>query len=213
MIQFDALANGAAVTEPFPYMVCKGLLRENALADISKDFPEIEQPGVFPLSELSYGPAFADLIDEICSKEMEEILARKFAIDLAHYPLMITVRGQTQARDGQIHTDSTDKVLTCLLYLNEPSWNERSGCLRLLRDGENLDNMIAEVPPDGGTFLGFKRSENSWHGHLPFIGRRRAVMFNWMRSELALARNVGRHRLSSMFKKLLGAKHAADAQS
>lgn len=82
MIQFEALENGAAVTDRFAYMVCTGLLSKNTLAEISQDFPAIEQPGVFPLSELSYGPAFADLIDDICSKEMEALPARKFDIRL-----------------------------------------------------------------------------------------------------------------------------------
>ena len=212
MINFEALQGGVAATEPFAYMVCKGLLNESTLADVSRDFPAIEQPGVFPLSDLTYGPAFANLIDDICSREMEDLLAQKFGIDLSDYPLMVTVRGQTQARDGRIHADLTDKVLTCLLYLNDPIWSDRTGCLRLLRDGENLANMIAEVPPDGGTFLGFKRTDNSWHGHLPFVGRRRAVMFNWMRSELALAKNVGRHRLSSMFKRFLNMKYTMDGE-
>ena len=40
--------------------------------------------------------------------------------------------------------------------------------------------MIAEVPPLAGTLLAFRRSENSWHGHKPFDGLRRAIMLNWM---------------------------------
>ena len=61
---------------------------------------------------------------------------------------------------------------------------------------------IAEIPPDGGTLVAFKRSERSWHGHAPFEGPRRYVMFNWVRSDAALTREIGRHRLSAKLKRL-----------
>ena len=34
------------------------------LAAVNADFPKIDQPGSFPLSEVRYGPAFAGLIEE-----------------------------------------------------------------------------------------------------------------------------------------------------
>ena len=115
---------------------------------------------------------------------------------------MITVRGQCQKKDGRIHTDSTDKILTCLLYLNDQNWANDGGRLRLLRDGKNLDNMIAEGPPNGGNLVVFKRTDKSWHGHAPFEGARRYIMFNWLKSDMALAKNLGRHKLSAVFKKI-----------
>ena len=78
----------------------------------------------------------------------------------------------------------------------------RAGRLRLLRDGENIENVIAEVPPNGGTLVAFRRTDNSWHGHLPFEGPRRYVMFNWVRSGAALSRNLTRHRISAKLKQL-----------
>ena len=76
------------------------------------------------------------------------------------------------------------------------------GRLRLLRNGTDIEDYIAEVPPDGGTFIAFKRSDKSWHGHLPFEGERRYVMFNWVRSNAALTRNVLRHKVSASIKRL-----------
>ncbi len=114
---------------------------------------------------------------------------------------MITVRGHCARRDGRIHTDSTDKIVTCLLYLND-SWAEDGGRLRLLRNGHDIDDDITEMPPNGGTFVAFRRSDNSWHGHLPFEGPRRYVMFNWVRSEAVLMKNLGRHTLSARLKRL-----------
>ena len=37
----------------------------------------------------------------------------------------------------------------------------------------------------------------------PFVGQRRYVMFNWVRSDAALTRQLGRHKLSARIKKLI----------
>ena len=71
--------------------------------------------------------------------------------------------------------------------------------------GNNLDDMILEVPPTEGTLLAFRRSNNSWHGHKPFSGPRRVIQFNWVTSEAVVRREQNRHRLSAWIKKLRGA--------
>lgn len=201
MLQLNALENPPVVAEPFPHFTAEGVIEAAGLRAINEDFPAITEPGLFPLSELSFGPAFAKLIAEIGSRWLEDLMAQKFGVDLSDKPLMITVRGHCQRKDGHIHTDSKDKIVTCLLYLNQ-GWNEAGGRLRLLRDGHDLDSVITEVPPEGGTLVAFRRTENSWHGHASFTGPRRYVMFNWVRSEATLARNILRHRLSSRLKRL-----------
>ena len=60
---------------------------------------------------------------------------------------------------GVIHTDSKDKIITVLLYLNR-DWPHTTGRLRLLRNGQSLDDYAVEIPPDNGTLLVFKRSNN-----------------------------------------------------
>lgn len=202
MINFSALSGTDVAATPFPYMAAQHVLDPAQLAEISRDFPDIRQPGVFAPSDLSYGTAFARLIEDIEGDALRGIMEQKFGVELGDKPLMITVRGMCQKKDGRIHTDSTDKVLTCLLYLNDGGWNGHHGCLRLLRDGKNLDDAIIEVPPVGGNFVAFLRTDNSWHGHEPFEGQRRYVMFNWLRSNAALVKNVGRHKLSAAFKRI-----------
>ena len=59
------------------------------------------------------------------------------------------------------------------------------------------------MPPNGGTLVVFKRTDNSWHGHHPYEGERRYVMFNWVTSDVTLAKNLGRHKLSARLKRLL----------
>lgn len=202
MLNLSAIAQTPIINEPFPHFVTRGVLDADALRAIGPDFPPIDQPGVFTLADLTYGAQFARLIDEINARDLEEIMEDKFRMDLSDKPLMITIRGHCHPRDGRIHTDSKDKLVTCLLYLNDENWNQQGGRLRFLRDGKDINSAIAEVPPNGGNLVAFKRTDNSWHGHEPFDGPRRYVMFNWIRSDVALAKNLGRHRLSAMLKKV-----------
>jgi hypothetical protein len=205
LLNLSALEEAKAATEPFPYLTASSVLRRPALDLLADDFPAITKPGIFALSDLHYGKVFEQLVKEIRGRELEALLEDKFDVTLADKPLMVTVRGKAQLKDGRIHADSKDKFLTCLLYLNSPHWNPEAGRLRLLRSPDNLDDIIAEVPPDGGTFIAFKRTDHSWHGHEPFEGVRRVVMFNWMVSKAALLKNLGRHTLSAAFKKFGGA--------
>jgi len=201
MIDFDAIANADVVREPFEFFAATNVLNEVDLAAIRRDFPDIRNPGIFPLSELSFGPAFAELIADIQSSEFEDVMAEKYDVDLSDKPQMITVRGQVQKKDGRIHTDTKTKFVTCLLYLNDV-WDEEAARLRMLRRGDDLEDYLAEIPPNGGTFASFRRSENSWHGHEPFAGERRYVMINWMTSRKALDHEIGRHRFSAKIKQL-----------
>ena len=178
------------------------MLPQADLEAIRRDFPAIEKPGIFPLSALEFGPAFKKLIDDIKSPALAKVVGDKFGVDLTGLPLMITVRGRAQAKDGRIHTDTKDKVVTCLLYLNE-KWDDGGGRLRMLRGPDDLEDFAAEIPPNGGTFAAFKVSDRSYHGHKPFIGDRRYVMFNWVQSDAALTRQLNRHKLSARIKKLI----------
>ncbi len=201
MINFDAIAKTEVTREPFQFFAVPDVLSAVDLAAVRGDFPNIRKPGIFPLSELSYGPAFSRLIEDICGPEFEDVMAKKYGVTLSDKPLMITVRGQAQKKDGRIHSDTETKFVTCLLYLND-IWNEDEGRLRMLRRPDDLNDFIAEIPPNGGTLASFLQSENSWHGHKPYAGERRYVMLNWMTSPAALEYELGRHRFSARAKQL-----------
>ncbi len=202
MIDLEKIRLAPVVSEPFTFFTSPDVLDQGVLESIREDFPEIAKPGVFPLSSLEFGTAFADLIGEVRSPEFSEAVGDKLGVDLAGLPLMITVRGQAQAKDGRIHTDTEDKIATCLIYLNN-RWDESGGRLRLLNSGTDLDDYAAELRPNGGAFAAFRVGKASWHGHKPFVGQRRYVMVNWLRSDAALSRQLGRHKLSAMVKKLI----------
>jgi len=203
MQPFDhaAFRSAPLVREPFDYLVLPGFIKPEALEEINADFPRITRPGSYPVCELFYGPAFADLIEALNSAELRLAFEDKFAIQLQARPTLITVRGQSGHRDGNIHTDSANKILTVLLYLNS-QWEETGGCLRLLRSADDIEDVITEIPPVDGTLVAFRRSANSFHGHKPFLGPRRVVQFNWLTGQGSLAAATLRHRLSAWMKKL-----------
>lgn len=201
VIDLARLAAAPVETSPFTYFSACDVIAPDQLANVARDFPDTGQPGLFPLSDLHGGPAFDALARDLRRPEFTALMARKLGVELADKPMLITVRVRCARRDGRAHTDSEDKVATGLLYLNEAGWGEAGGRLRLLRSGD-VGDVITEIAPLGGTLVAFRRTDNSWHGHEPFEGRRRYIMFNWVRSEAVLAKNLARHKLSSAIKRL-----------
>ena len=114
---------------------------------------------------------------------------------------MVTLRGRSRAKDGRIHTDSSSKIITALIYMNA-NWESDSGRLRLLRGPDDIEDYLAEIPPQRGTLLAFRCSENAYHGHKPFVGERRSVQLNWLTDEAVLKRELSRHGFSALIKKL-----------
>ncbi len=204
MIKFQNIEQSDVTRDPFEFFMTEEVLDAQTLKEIGADFPDIKKPGIYPLESLDYGPAFTRLIEEIRSCQLASIMGKKFGVDLSGLPMMITVRGRAQQKDGRIHVDTKDKVITCLLYLNE-DWDDTidGGRLRMLRGPDDIDDYAAEIPPMGGTLAAFKVTDHSWHGHEPFVGKRRYVMFNWVASEKVLERQLNRHRRSAMLKRIL----------
>ncbi len=189
--------------EPFPFVIVPQFVKPAARVAVNADYPSIDSPGSFPLSELTYGPGFQMLLDELCGPVFREACEEKFGIDLSGRASMITVRGRCGTRDGNIHTDAVTKIITVLIYMN-PTWEQPGGCLRLLRSAHDLEDYIVEIPPTEGTLLAFRRSDNSWHGHKLFVGPRRVVQFNWVTTQGVERREIFRHRVSALMKKTLG---------
>jgi SM-20-related protein len=186
-------------TDPFPFVVLPGFVRLEAMPELLKDYPSVPGVGSFPWKQVPGGPAFNALVAALRGPEFRDAVAEKFDLDLRGRPTMVTVRGQSGLRDGHIHTDSKSKLITVLLYLN-PEWEDQGGRLRLLRSATDLNDVVAEVPPHAGTLIAFKRTDNSWHGHAPFVGQRKVVQLNWVKSHWTAAFETFRHRLSGWVK-------------
>lgn len=205
LLDLPALSATPLESEPYEHVIVPGFVSGDALKAVIADYPEVPGAGSYPPDTLKIEGAFAKLAAELEGPEFREAVEQKFGISLAGLPTMYTVRGWCRQEDGKIHTDSKTKVITVLLYLNE-AWEADGGRLRLLRNGESLENPAREVPPHGGTLLVFKRSETSWHGHEPFEGRRRALQLNWVTSADVVAREQFRHKVSAVGKALFGKK-------
>ena len=204
MLNLAKLAAAELHREPFEYLLVDDVLSDDCKAAIVADFPQIEKGGSHPLSRVSYGPWFKQLTDELLGPDFAAAVAAKFDLDLSSYPTMITVRGWSDRNDGQLHTDSKDKLITVLLYLN-PEWNTRGGRLRLLRS-KNVDDYVAEVAPTIGSMIIFKRCDHSWHGFPPFEGKRMSLQMNWVKSDSYRRKERFRHEISSFMKGLIGRK-------
>jgi len=202
-IDVEAVRRAPLFREPFPYAMVPRFVRPDAIAAINADFPQVTHPGSFPLPTLKYGPAFRAFMDAIRGPEFAAAVSEKLDVDLSRRPTMVTVRGQSAARDGQIHTDSRSKLITVLIYMNG-KWESPTGRLRLLRSPDNLNDVIAEVPPDEGTLLLFKNEPNAWHGFEPFDGPRRVIQLNWVTNGRVVWWEQTRHKVSAFVKTLRG---------
>lgn len=199
ILEFDQLRRTELQREPFEYLILPRFVNADFLDAVQRDFPVIGDGGSFPLSSLTFGPAFRELAGELLSDEMREILAEKFEMDLDGRPTTLTVRGRTRQKDGKIHIDSKTKLITVLLYLNR-NWGAGGGRLRLLRSSNNLDDMVAEVPPEEGALVAFRCRPNAWHGHHPFVGERRSLQLNYVVDAKASRWSNVRHGMSALLK-------------
>lgn len=207
MIELDYAALDAAplASEPFAHIVVPHFVPPAALRAVLADLPSLVKRGSFPLDAVTLGPAAQGLMDEMQGERLRAAIARKFGLDLAGAPTMVTLRAWTDERDGHIHRDSTAKRVTVLLYLNpagDEGWRRQEGCLRLLRGPRNLEDYDVEVPPVDGTLLVFPNTPDAWHGHKVFCGQRFSVQLNYMTTDAKARGELRRHRLSALMKRM-----------
>ncbi|MGH7124462.1 MAG: 2OG-Fe(II) oxygenase, partial [Stellaceae bacterium] len=149
-LDIQALARATRVDEPFPYIIVPGFLLPTGQAGLAADYPEIREAGSFPVGDLQFGCRFQAFLAELEGPKFRTAVERAFEVDLEGRPTMVTVRGHARPRDGRIHNDSRTKLITVLIYMNE-AWEAEGGRLRLLRSPDDLDDVVAEVPPQAGT--------------------------------------------------------------
>jgi 2OG-Fe(II) oxygenase superfamily len=192
--------------DPFHFLVARDQLPSAAAAELERDFPKYTGAGFFPYEEKDCGPSVNSLIAQLTDPAVARAVGTRLGIDdLGRYPTLVTLCRALNKRHGTIHTDSKSKVATALLYLNQ-SWPDTSdGCFRFLNRVDNIDDMAApELKPLYGNLAVFKRSDNSFHGHLPYEGERRVIQVAWLTSEDEKLRKTQRGKLSRLFKKLFG---------
>jgi hypothetical protein len=199
-LDFEKFRAARLETAPFTYMIVPGFLKSASLRAVNATFPMIGKGGSFPLESVDAKAVIKDVINELDGPEFEAAISEKFSVALSGKPKMYSLRGNVRNKDGQIHTDSRDKIITVLLYLNE-RWPHPEARLRLLFNDHDLDNYAAEIAPEEGNLLVFRRAENSWHGHSAFEGERRSLQMNWMTSDASRGFHALRHKLSAAIKR------------
>jgi len=201
LLRVEALDATPLVTDPFEFVYVPHFVDERAFAEINRDFPRVDRGGSYPVDTLDCGPSFKRFVEALEAPELRHAVERKFGLDLTDCPTMVTVRGHGRTKDGGIHTDSLDKVITLLIYMNE-DWPHEGGRLRLLRGPEDIEDYVCEIPPVRGNMLAFRRSERSYHGHLPAEDRRLSLQLNWMTDVASRDSELKRHRRSAMLKRI-----------
>jgi hypothetical protein len=205
ILDFARFRAAPVVADPFTHILLPAFIKPDALAAVVADLPAMRGRGSFPIEALRLGPRARAMVAGLEGPEFRAITAEKFGLDLGDAPVMTTLRGNSGEKDGQIHTDSTAKRVTILLYLNPSQgsdWSRREGCLRLLRGPDDLDNYAVEVPPVDGALLVFPNGDNTWHGHRQFIGQRYVLQMNYMTTSTKAKAEMRRHHVSAFVKRL-----------
>ncbi len=203
----DRIAEPALVRDaPFPLLIATDVLDRDAEAMIGQDFPRYRGAGFFPYAQSDCGPAMNALVAELTSPTFSDRIGDLLGIDrLSQYPVLVTICRALNLRHGTIHTDSQSKVASALVYLN-PGWAaSHAGCLRFLSGGNDIEALVApEIKPVYGTLTAFRRTDNSFHGHLPYEGERRVIQVAWLTDAAAVSRKTRRGRFSRAIKWVSG---------
>src|ERR1700742_5159368 len=115
-LDFDRLRSSVVDSDPFPHILLRSFVRPEALQQVVADLPAMRGRGSFPIGALTLGQAARSMIAGLEGPEFRTIVAEKFGLDLQNAPVMTTLRGNSGEKDGQIHTDSSAKRVTILLY-------------------------------------------------------------------------------------------------
>ena len=208
LLNLTAFEAAQASTDPYQHIMVDDILVPGAAERLESEFPSIDVTGYITMNEANLTPLYQQLLDELMGPGVTEALSKAFGRDMHAFPRMVTIHRWSALKEGHIHTDSERKIMTMLLYMN-PSWIEGSGGrLRVLYDGKNFEPYAKEIPPLNGTAFAFTRSDNSWHGHLPFEGERRVIQVTWLRDAEAMNRKKSNNGIHQMLKRLFSGKKA-----
>ncbi len=204
VLNVDAVRQAQRSHEPYDWFLGSGILKQEAIDELKRDFPDITKPGYLTVDEVQLKGKFKTLIEELESDEFSAELSKTFGIDLTQFPRLTTIMKRSQPKYGAIHTDGPSKVMTLLVYMNDEWQADASGRLRVLYNEKDFEPYAAEVPPTMGTVFAFLRADNSWHGHQPFTGERKVVQVAWVRDADELARKKKRNKVAQFFKGVFG---------
>jgi hypothetical protein len=147
-INLDAIRAVEVQHDPFDFFVVPDAVAQPNIDRIVEAYPKIDKPGNYDASEFDYGDAFAELMAQIRSPELAEVVGERFGVQLDPAEMTITVRTLCEASDGNIHPDHWSKIVTVLFYFNPP-WDTEGGRLRMLRSNFPRPQAACRSPQDG----------------------------------------------------------------
>jgi SM-20-related protein len=201
-----ALLDETAITaaelrrDPYDFAFVEHAIGERHKDAVLADAPAIPDRGSYGLPDLSYGPRFGAVVEELLSARFRRLVERKFDMDLSAYPPCIVMMGNTTGHynEGYAHPDSRHKIVTVLLGFSR-EWPYERGRLRVLR-GPDREDCAFEFAPEFGRMLMFRVSDRSWHGFLPQKGRRMSLQLCYVDSAWYVKREYLRHSVSARAK-------------
>lgn len=202
MLDLHRIQSAPVRHEPYPYFVVPDAILAGKARGAAVDFPNVDRPGAIDVEETDFGPAFAALLEDLKSDRFRQVISDKLDVDLEGREIIVNVRGHTRLTDGNIHTDTPSKLVTVLIYFNEPGQaGEGETSLRILNDGKDIDNFVEEIPPVLGTLVAFKVTPNCWHGFKPFVGKRNSLQLNYLSGIKTIGKHQLAHRLMGRMKR------------
>ena len=178
-INIYSIINSKINDNIFPYITLDTFINKEYINNILDNFPKNNLKGSIYISDLILDKHHSNLINEFESNEFKNIISKKLNINLDNAYPYITYRFISSIKDGKIHVDSKDKLITILLYLN-PNWDNKNGKLRLLYNKYDIDNYIDEISPIANSCLIFKVTDNCWHGYNTYVGKRQSIQINYI---------------------------------
>src|SRR5688500_6903340 len=96
VVNIEAVRRAPLSHEPYDYFLGAGILKEEAVDDLRRDFPAIDKPGYLTVDEVQLKGRFKTLIEELESDEFSAELSKKFGKDLVACPRLTTIMRKSQ---------------------------------------------------------------------------------------------------------------------
>jgi SM-20-related protein len=200
MLDLERIRNAPVRADPYPYFMVEGALKAAEAPKVAADFPQIDRAGAINVDDTRFGPSFGALLDDLKSDAFRRLIAEKLDVELEGRDIVINVRGQMRLTDGNIHTDTPSKLVTVLLYFNEPGETDKTS-LRILKNGKDLDDYVEDIAPRLGNMVVFKVTPNCWHGHNAVPGKRLSLQLNYLSGVKTRGKHQLAHRLVGRMKR------------
>ena len=79
LINLSAVNNAQHSRDPYDHLLASSFLKEDAVEELRRDFPQIDKPGYLTVDEVKLHGRFKQLIEELESPEFTEEISKKWA--------------------------------------------------------------------------------------------------------------------------------------